>query len=272
MLIFSNDQFEVMNTIWQADQLLGEIPELLDYLKKQHNKLYEELGEEENRENASLRIKDAVRYGYQELEHIKHQLDMQYQNRAVIFTETAYQTLYQARCLTPEDRNSAIAELLLIQRYSSSPHPYMQASSLYQFSTNDALENYIAVEMQADYPEKSPYKNNIHLIRHSRIYKLLRQHLPNTDEWQHANSHWKESMIQITSNTYHREIQLHPNPESNLDYSFNEEELPQLKVLIPDSLEPDEQMKLGDLINAWALQLYPIQKMKDEFEKEKDNV
>lgn len=271
MLAFSNNQFETMQSVWQTDQLLGKIPEILLYLKKQHSSLYEELGENKNKENARLRIEDAVNYGYTDIEDIKQQLDMQYQNRAIIFTDKSFQALYQAQCLTPQDRNSAIAELLLIQRYSPKAHPYMKANALYQSGTNDALENYIAVENQAEYQEQSPYRSNIHLVRHSRIYRLLRQYLPNADGWESASSDWKKSMITIESTSYHRKIQLLPNPKEGLVFSFDEDEMPQLKILIPDSLEQEEQSKLGQLLSAWTLQLYPVEKMKQEFERGIEN-
>jgi len=271
MLAFSNDQFETLQTVWQTDQLLGQIPEVLKYLKEQHSSLYDELGEEKNRENVHIRIEDAVHYGYTDIEDIKQQLDMQYQNRSIIFSDKSFQALYQAQCLTPQDRNSAIAELLLIQRYSPKVHPYMKADALYQSGTNEALENYIAVEKQADYQEQSPYQNNIHLVRHSRIYRLLRQYLPSADGWGSAGSDWKKSMITIESESYHRKIQLYPNGESGLEFSIDEEGLPQLKIMIPDSLEQEEQSELGKLLSAWTLQLYPVKKMKQEFERGIEN-
>ena len=271
MLAFSNDQFETMQSVWQTDQLLGQIPEILMYLKEGHSSLHDELGEDKNRENIQLRIEDAVHYGYTDIEDIKQQLDMQYQNRSIIFTDKSFQALYQAQCLTPQDRNSAIAELLLIQRYSPNAHPYMKADALYQSGTNDALENYIAVEKQADYQEQSPYKNNIHIVRHSRIYRLLRQYLPNADGWESSSSDWKISMITIESTSYHRKVHLLPNLKEGLVFSFDEDEMPQLKILIPDSLEQEEQSKLGQLLSAWTLHLYPVVKMKQEFEKGEEN-
>ncbi len=271
MLAFSKNQFETMQSVWQADQLFTQIPEILLYLKEQHSSLYEELGEDKNQENVHLRIEDAVNYGYTDIEDIKQQLDMQYQNRSILFNEQSIAALYRAQCLMPQDRNSAIAQLLLIHRYSPKAHPYMQADKLYQSGTNDALENYLGVEKQADYQKESPYRSNIHLVRHSRIYRLLRQYLPNADSWKCAKSDWKTSMLAIESTSYHRQILLLPNAESDLGFSVSEKDIPLLKIQIPDELIQEDMHLLGQLLSAWTLQLYPIQKMKQEFEKgEKD--
>lgn len=259
MLTFNQAQMSALNTVWQTDQLILAMPEILRQLEQKYTDFWSQSSQDIHQRHYYSQAEKLVNVGMSQAKLLEKLLDMEYQYQYAVSKHPWLDNTLKLDWLLAEDRLELIDYFFKLQqiRPLSGAFPY------------DLLAAYPLphrIMHIASYPPASDELFDLPMqlpnaLRQGLYYALLKQILDQQDGWIAHNSDWKKSLLAIRHPELQRILLLQTGTPGSPDvYKLSITAIERsniLQITLPFNLNEPHINTLINYITAWCITLEP---------------
>ncbi len=261
MLTFTQAQMTQLQEIWQTDQLLMAMPEVLLRLQQQFPDFWNLSTPETHQRYYCLQAEKLVNHGMGQAQHLEKLMGMEYRHQCAVSKRPWLDSALKLDWLLPEDRLELISYLFQLhqERTFSDPFPY-EAFSVYPLKHR--LTQIASFTPTADNDSGDLTGLLPKVLRQGLYYTLLKYTLQQQPGWQACHSDWSKAILAVRHPKLKRRVQLQTHEQEGSDHGFMLKAAPKdqshcLYITVPPQLNEKQVETLFNYLKAWCVNLEP---------------